>query len=344
MKIALCSSYVPFVQGGATTIVDNVAAVLQSLGHEVEKIYLPHVDSPDLLLQQMATYRWLDLSAADRIICFRPPAHAIPHSHKVLWFIHHIRAFYDLWDCPYRGFPDTRRNRETRAALHAADTRALEEAQLVLTNSRVVSDRLRRFNGVESEVLYPPLYQPDRFQRRGFNDEVICVSRIVPHKRQHLLVEAMKHTRTPVRLRLCGACPPTSYQEELQTLVDQGQLSERVALNVRWVDEAEKSRLLADCLAAAYVPFDEDSYGYFTLEAGWSGKAVITTADSGGILELINDGQNGIVTDPTPQSIAQAMDRLFLDRAAASQMGDNAIAQIRQLKIDWNHVIDTLLR
>ena len=162
MKIALCSSFVPFIRSGARNIVEWLQEELVASGHRVERIYLPQVDVPDLILPQMAAYRWVDLAqSADRIICFRPPAHAIPHPHKILWFIHHIRVFYDLWDGPYRGFPNDEKHRNLRDILHRADTAAMGEAKQVFTNSRVVADRLQRFNRVRGEVLYPPIFKPE---------------------------------------------------------------------------------------------------------------------------------------------------------------------------------------
>ena len=97
MRVALVSTDTPFVGGGARHLVEWLEVMLREAGHEVERVYLPEVDAPDLLFTQMAAFRFIDLSAADRVICFRPQAHLVPHPNKVLWFIHHIRAFYDLW-------------------------------------------------------------------------------------------------------------------------------------------------------------------------------------------------------------------------------------------------------
>jgi glycosyltransferase involved in cell wall biosynthesis len=344
VKIALCSSVVPFVYGGARNIVEWLERMLQEAGHQVERVYLPQVDAPDLLFQQMAAYRWVDLtSCADRVICFRPPAHLIPHPHKTLWFIHHIRSFYDLWDSPYRGFPDDARHRGIRDALRAADTAALQEAQRVFTNSQVVSDRLQHFNGVGGEVLYPPIFQPERFKCRSFNDEIVCVSRLEHHKRQHLLIEALKFTRTEVKLRLCGAGAGSAYPNDLRRQIGEARLNDRVALDSRWISETEKAEILSDCLAAAYLPLDEDSYGYPSLEASHSSKPVLTTTDSGGVLELVQNGFNGLVAEPEPQALAEAMDRLYLDRAATRLMGENAQARPGDLNISWAHVLDRLL-
>ena len=344
MKIALCSSFVPFIRGGYRNIVEGLEAELLAAGHQVERIYLPHIDAPELLLPQMAAYRWVDLAAsADRVICFRPPAHVIPHPHKILWFIHHIRVFYDLWDGPYRGFPDDEKHRNIRDILHRADTAALREAKHVFTNSQVVSDRLRRFNDIGSEVLYPPIIQPARFHCAGFNDEIVYVCRVEHHKRQHLLIEAMRHTRTKVRLRLCGATSGDTYARELVKLASSSKLKARVHFDNRWISEEEKVDILSKCLAAAYVPLDEDSYGYPSLEASHASKPILTTSDSGGVLELVTHGYNGLISAPDPKALADAMDQLYRDRVNTREMGLNAARRISELKIDWQHVLARLL-
>jgi glycosyltransferase involved in cell wall biosynthesis len=343
MRIALCSTYVPFINGGARNIVEWLQAMLEKEGHQVERIYLPQWDAPDILFQQMAAFRWIDLSAADRVICFRPQAHLIQHPNKILWFIHHIRAFYDLWDSEYRGFPDDIRHRGVRDALIAADDAALNEAQRTFTNSKVVSSRLKQFNGVYSEVLYPPVLAPERFHCRRFNDEIVCICRMEHHKRQHLLIDAMKYTGTPVRLRLCGRSSGPGYTQQLTDAIRDNALDERVILEDRWISEEEKVDLLADCLAAAYLPLDEDSYGYPSIEASHACKAILTTVDSGGVLELVEDGVNGFVTEPDPRSLAAAMDALYLDRDRTRSMGEAAQARLAELNISWSHVLRRLL-
>lgn len=343
MKIALCSSFVPFIQGGARNIVDWLEPVLREAGHQVERIYLPQVDAPDLLFQQKMAYRWIDLSSADRIICFRPPAHFIPHPNKILWFIHHIRAYYDLWDSPYRGCPNNSKYRGVRDALHQVDTTALKEANKIFTNSKVVSDRLKNFNQMDSEVLYPPIFQPERFYCKDYNSEIVYFSRLEHHKRQHLLVEAMQYTKTSARLRLCGVCSNPEYLETLNELIEDLDLQDRVIMENRWISEEEKIKILSTCLATAYLPVDEDSYGYPSLESSLASKAILTTSDSGGVLELIKDGFNGYITEPSPEAIAEAIDKFYLDREHSKKLGNNARIRLDELNISWSHVLDRLL-
>jgi len=343
MKIAICSSSIPFLYGGARNIVDWLYDMLRSKGHTVEKIYLPFVDTPDLLFRQFFAYQHIDLSHADRIICIRPPAHLIPHPHKILWFIHHLRVFYDLWESDFKNFPEDEKHKGLQKAIHALDNQAFKTAKKIFTNSQVVSNRLWHYNRVSSEVLYPPIFQPERFFCQDFNDEIIYLSRIEAHKRQSLLIEALSYTRSPVKLRLLGATSDPNYERTLRDLIDSLGVTQRVIFNNQWIDELTKINDLSACLAVAYLPLDEDSYGYPSLEACHSGKPILTTQDSGGVTELVIDGINGYVTLPTAEALAVAMDALFYDRERTKQMGQNALHHLSTLKISWQHVLNRLL-
>ena len=68
-------------------------------------------------------------------------------------------------------------------------------------------------------------------------------------------------------------------------------------------DRAQLLDHLARCRAVCFPPFEED-YGFVTVEAFASRKAVITCRDSGGPAELVEDGVSGFVCEPTPQSLA----------------------------------------
>ena len=78
------------------------------------------------------------------------------------------------------------------------------------------------------------------------------------------------------------------------------------------------------------------------MEAFYSGKAVITTSDSGGILQIVRHSETGYVAEPTAQSLAEAMDRLYEDRAAARTWGRAGYDLIQNMGLTWEHVIATL--
>lgn len=333
----------PFILGGGRNIVDWLQVKLLESGHQVEKIYLPQVEEPNLLAHQMEAIKALDLSAADLVICIRPQAHLIRHPNKVVWFIHHLRTFYDLWDSEYRLFSASEANLETRASVLLEDNYALQGARKIFTNSLEVSNRLLKFNGIESSVLYPPLLDTAQFVNQGHNGEVVYFARVEHHKRQHLIVEAMKFVQSNVTLRICGVAQSSVYAGQIQQIIDENNLQNRVIFRNEWITEAEKAGIVNNCLAVAYIPVEEDSYGYPTLEGAQASKAILTTSDSGGVTEFVQHNVNGLVAEPTAESIALALDDLFFNTQQTIDFGASARARIEQLGINWDRVLAELL-
>jgi glycosyltransferase involved in cell wall biosynthesis len=344
MNIIIASTIVPFLNGGGSLIVDWLELTLKKYGHNVDVFRVPFTSWYPVMPEQMLALRLLDISEhGDRLIAIRTPSYLLRHPNKVLWFIHHHRTAYDLWGTQYQELPSTPNGVAYRQLIMDADNVAFAESKKIFTNSRIVSSRLQQFNGVGSEVLYPPLFEPERYRKGSYGDYILYVSRVTLHKRQHLLVEALQATRTPVRLVLAGKSESAEYLQQIKALIERLGLQDRVTLLFDWISHEEKITLLANCLAVAYVPFDEDSYGYVSLEAHHAGKAVITTADSGGPLELITDGENGLITDPTWKAIAAAFDKLYSDRKLARRLGECGVEKIQQLGITWDKVVSKLL-
>lgn len=344
MKVGIISTAVPLVNGGGRFIVDWLHKKLVERGYEAEIVYIPSTEEIGHILPQMAAMRMMKLDDYfDRVITIRPPAHVVQHPCKVVWFIHHIRMFYDLWQTQYCPVTDDAQGRAMRAAVIDADSVALEEAHAVFTNSRVVGDRMRHFNKIDSQILYPPILRPELFRSGEYGDEIVSVCRMEHHKRQHLLVQALAYTRTPVRLRLCGMSMNQAYIAELHDTAQRLGVDHRVALEVRWITEEEKADRLENALASAYLPFDEDSYGYPTIEAAHAKRCTITVTDSGGVPEFVTDGVTGFVAAPTPEAVALAFDRLYEDRDLARRMGQAASDRVSELGIDWDTVIARLL-
>ena len=346
MKVIVASTTVPFVDGGAMMITDGLSRALLAAGHQVETLNFPFDSSYPHMLDQMLGLRLFDLTQhGDRLIAIRPPSYLLRHPNKVVWFIHHHRGAYDLWGTRYQDIPDTEQGRSYRNAIMSADMLAFGESKRIFSNARVTADRLTRFNRVQAEVLYSPLPNPEPFHRGKCGDYVLYVSRLTHHKRQWLAIEALRCTKTKVKLVLAGHAAPgeQAHNVELHALVERYGLRDRVTILDRWISEEEKVKLFADCLAAVYMPYDEDSYGYPSLEAHHSSKPVVTTNDSGGTIELITDGVNGIVSDPEPESIARGFDRLYRDRAYAERLGAGALARLEELGINWETVVRKLL-
>jgi glycosyltransferase involved in cell wall biosynthesis len=342
-KIALVSSYIPFVQGGARNIVEWLAIKLREQGLEVSIVWIPQLDTQSTLINQMLVFKWLNLDEADMVITFRPMSHLIQHRNKVIWFIHHIRPYYDYWDSPHRGFPRDSKHQAFQNLLYDIDTRAIGGAKKVFTNSKEVQGRLKNFNNIDSEVLYPPIFDSHKYLNAGHNDEVICIGRLESHKRPDLFIRALAKTSSAVRLRFLGVASDSAYLAELKKLIVKLKLQERVSLENRWVSESEKIDALSNCLATIYAPDNEDSYGYASLESAYSEKPIITTSDAGGVTELVIHKYNGWISEPTEFALANIFDEAINDPRQTQIMGINALERLGKLEISWDHVLRRLL-
>jgi len=345
VRVIIASTTVPLIDGGGRLIVRWTAEAMRAAGHEVEEFYLPFPTDPRPSLSAMVGLRATPFAgSADRLIAIRWPAHVIRHENKATWFIHHYRQLFDLWHTPYRGVPANAEGVAYREALRRIDTLALGESRDLFTNSLIVRDRVREFNGLEAEPLFPPLGgDTSRFHTQGYGDFIFYPSRVTPIKRQLMAVKAMHHTTTPVKLVIAGKPDSALFGREIREYVRQHDLEDKVELRFGWLEEDEKVALLAQCLALAYLPLGEDSYGYPSLEASHSAKAIVTLQDSGGALEFVRDGIEGRVAEPNPQALAQVFDQLYEDKAAAERMGQHSFARREELNIAWPHVIRRLL-
>jgi glycosyltransferase involved in cell wall biosynthesis len=97
---------------------------------------------------------------------------------------------------------------------------------------------------------------------------------------------------------------------------------------------------LARCRAVCFVPFAED-FGFVTVEAFASRKAVVTALDSGGPAELVRDDTNGVVCEPTPGALGIALARLTDDIALAERLG--ARAEAHAATMTWPDAVRRLL-
>jgi glycosyltransferase involved in cell wall biosynthesis len=342
-NIALVSSYVPFIDGGATNIVKWLANKLELSGFNTEIIWIPEDHAPDKILQQVKIYELLDLSDADLVITFRPMSHLIKHPNKIVWFIHHIRSFYDLWDTESHDSFRTKKNKKIREIIINLDTVSFHTAKRIFTNSVETQNRLAKFNGINSEVLYPPLLNSELYHCSSQNDEILCIGRIESHKRPDLFVKSLALTKSAVKLRFLGKASDDNYADELTHLISDLNLNDRISFENRWVTENEKIEKLSNCLALIYAPLMEDSYGYPSLEASNSFKPIITTTDSGGVLELVLHDFNGWVVEPLEFAIAKVFDEAFTNPIITKQKGINAKQRLEDFNISWDYVIEKLL-
>lgn len=343
-RVAVVTSSPPFAEGGHLVIARSLVSALGRAGHDAEMILTPSHRFGRQARAYAAT--WLtDVTRdhegrpIDQVISLRYPSYAVRHPAHVCWLNHRMREYYDLWPSFRATLPPASRLKESirRAVIHRVDHHLLtRHVRKLFVLSRTVQKRLERFGRLASEVLHPPA-PPRPYRCDEYGDYVFAVSRLTRLKRMDLLVEAL--ARPAARNVRCVIAGDGEERDSLVRLVRDRGLDGRVQL-VGEVDSAALVQHLGRCRAVCFAPRDED-YGFVTIEAFASRKPVVTCSDSGGPTELVEDGRTGLVAEPDPDRLGQALARLMEDRQLAERLGTAAYA--RSALITWPAVVEKLL-
>ncbi len=337
MDVLVCATQVPFMRGGLEMMVENLVGALVAAGHRAEAVAVPAAWDRERVLDAATAWRMVPLDA-DVVIPVNFPAYFARHPRKVLWLAHQHRAAYDGLDQPWSDLGTDDRGLALHRQLVDADTRVLEECTARYTISGVVAERMRRFNGLSATALYQPPPLADRLRPRpgGAGGHILCPTRLEANKRPGLFLDALASMDTPVPGILAGR---GSLADDLRASADRLGLGDRLAMPGFVSDDALVD-LFREATAVVYAPYDED-YGFVTLQAFLAGVPVVTTDDSGGVLEWVEHDVTGLVTDGSPAALGAALDRLVRDPMLARRLGEAGRARVVDLR--WETVVDTLL-
>lgn len=331
----MCRPQLPFVRGGVEIFTDQLVEELRARGVDAEVVSLPLRTWPnDRLATNAMLWRLIDLATdteapADLVIATKFPSYLIRHPNKVVWLVHQLRAAYELHGTELGQFSESPEDRAIRRGIQDLDRESLGEARTLFATSANVAERLRGSTGLHAEVLpHPPQELAYRCDRYGAF--ILCVGRLDPAKRVDLLVDAAA-LDSEIEVVIAGDGP------------DRARLEGRASGRVRFaghVSERELAELYATCRAVFYAPADED-FGMVPYEAFRAAKPVITTTDAGGPLEVVRDGENGLIVAPDALSVAAALRELLGDEAKARSFGE--AGQQAAAVVTWDNAIAKLL-
>lgn len=330
--VLVVTSAPPLVEGGHLVIARALERALLDAGHRASIVRTPSNRFGRQASAYLANW-WTDVGQTgggervDQVISLRYPSYAVRHPRHTSWLNHTMREYYDLWDqFSARLSPQGRlKERVRRTAIQRVDTYLLKRVTR-FAQSTTIRDRMRRWNHLDAQVLHPPP-PPRPYRCETYGDYIFFASRLAPLKRVDLLLRALARPAAS-RVR-CVIGGDGESMGELTTLARDLGVADRVTFAGRLDDEALAGHL-GRCRGVVFIPQDED-YGFVTVEAFASGKAVVTASDSGGPLDLVRDGETGYVVAPTPDGVAAGMARLMdspTDAERLGQQGQRAIAHL----------------
>ena len=175
------------------------------------------------------------------------------------------------------------------------DLKTNRSVDYFITNSKTVQNRIQKFYGRSSTVIYPPvtLLTPSSEKKK---DHYITLGRLIPYKKNDLAIEACE--KLGKDLHVAGDGPEA---EKLSGLA-----KNHTKFLGRISNELKQKEL---CEAKALIFPAEEDFGIVPIEAFSCGTPVIAYG-KGGATEYVKNNRNGILFSPqNTQSLIEAIEK-----------------------------------
>lgn len=374
MKIAFITfQYPPFVQGGAGTYAYNLTKELARLGHEVHVIApkvtgcgkesaeeglfvhrLNFLNKPFLAALSFWFSLRKDFSSLER----RVGGFDIVHDNGLSGFslnssavsspravtIHHLaRTTLKAIEASLLG--RVRNLRGEIAISPLIEPLCMKRADRIIAVSQFTKRDIMGVFGIPEsriEVIYHGVHPEDyvfpevaKVKLRstlGINSQpmILFVGKLTPRKGVDILLRALPQVLKEVKgkLVLAGSGNQRDYQYLAQTL----SISDKLRFLGRVPDNT--LRLLYSSCDLFVLPSRLEGLGIVILEAMAAGKPIVAT-NVGGIPELIESGQNGILVEANNEGeLASAIVKVLSDKSLARAIGENNMKKVRE-RFSW---------
>lgn len=190
------------------------------------------------------------------------------------------------------------------------------------------------YNGIDLEE-YKPSASDEARRKYGVKDKyILFVGRVTRQKGITHLVDAAQYLPGDVQVVLCAGAPDTKeIQEEMEAKV-------KHRPNILWINEMVSRKDVIELYSNAMVfvcPSIYEPFGIINLEAMACHTPVVASA-VGGILEVVVDGETGLLVEPgKPKELAAAITRLLGDPALRRRMGDAGRKRVEE-KFSWDTI------
>ncbi len=176
--------------------------------------------------------------------------------------------------------------------------------QLIVSNSKNVQARVKKYYSRDSAVIYPPV-GTESFKFSKYGDFWLSVNRLYPEKRVGLQFETFRMLPNE-RLVVVGGYAKGDHAEKMLAPLLKSKPANVEILGS--VSEPELLRLYSSCKGFIATAVDED-FGLTPVEAMASGKAVVAV-NEGGFKETVLNGKTGFLVPANAGALAAAVEKV----------------------------------
>ena len=311
----------------------------------------------------------LDLDAYDLVVATQPPTYLAKHARVLGLFYHQARVFYDASELFVEaGFVDADVHQAAESEVRSIDAGPAKTVKHWLAGSDVVANRLKKFWSVPDSKIspyrHPPICNaPDPApalppESSDVVPNIVCVNRLEFPKRSELVVAAMhllegvhgyiigggsrivSHESIDAQLTAEG---PDALGAATELWLDRGPMTEgfvsfdglpsgRVTFTGA-ISDFERDRHYREASVVVAPAWNED-YGLTALEAFAWGRPLVVCNDGGGLTEIVTHGVNGLIAEPTPEGIAQAVRQILDDRRLGEELVAGGLASLANYTLE----------
>jgi glycosyltransferase involved in cell wall biosynthesis len=166
--------------------------------------------------------------------------------------------------------------------LRKHDYQGAQRPSILISNSKNVQKRIRKYYKRKSIVIYPPVKLPKSENKTTSKNYYLFFSSLVKQKGAELAVKTFNSLKKP--LVVVGTGPRKTYLKRL------------AKDNIKFkgfIPERDKGKIYAGAKALIYCSIEED-FGIIPVEAMAHGVPVIAYK-SGGVSETVVDGKTGLL-------------------------------------------------
>jgi glycosyltransferase involved in cell wall biosynthesis len=198
-------------------------------------------------------------------------------------------------------------------------------ADVYISLTKYMTDRLIALSIPKDKIVHlPNAVYSKIFQPKGerTNNTILFVGRIAPQKGLHILLKSLDYIRKPVDLEIIG---PASWNKDYyQNILRLIEIENRKGTHkVRYLGYVDQTNLIKKYQKATIFVSSSyfEPFGVVLLEAMACGTPVVSTSTEGA-LEVIEDGENGIMVPVNnPIKLAKAIDYLLDNKDVRTKIG-----------------------
>jgi glycosyltransferase involved in cell wall biosynthesis len=195
----------------------------------------------------------------------------------------------------------------------------LRRARLTICASHALADAARELGAAEVRVIPSGVDVPEAVAEPAEPPEVLYAGRLSTEKG---ILDLLAAADGDVRLTVAG----------------DGPLREQVPQALGFVPHDELGPLYERAAVVA-VPSHREGFGVVCAEAMAYGRPVVAAA-VGGLLDLVVDGETGLLVQPRDvAALREALERLLADADLRRRLGENARRRMRE-HFSWDRVTD----